>query len=209
MSHRPDRPRSGRAWDRFRAAGLATLVSVAAPARLDAHSVNTGFGPFYDGLVHLFLGPQDLLPVIALALLAGLGGPRDGRYVLVALPAAWSVGMMLGSLLAPSPGASWPAAISTLVLGALVAADRKVPLPVIVAIAVLLGLLVGFLNGSALASAGLPTLVGILCAVFMVAALIAGQVARWRASWTRVAVRVAGSWIAAIGLFMVGWAMKA
>jgi hypothetical protein len=46
-----------------------------------AHLMNTGFGPFYDGLTHLFVTPEDLLPVIALALLAGLRGPRFGRAV--------------------------------------------------------------------------------------------------------------------------------
>jgi hypothetical protein len=29
-----------------------------------------------------------------------------------------------------------------------------------------------------------------------------------RAAWARVAVRVAGSWIAAAGLFMLGWAVR-
>ena len=63
--------------------------------------MNTGFGPFYDGLTHLFVTPEDLLPVIALALLAGLRGPRFGRAVLLALPVAWLVGSAAGLLLAP------------------------------------------------------------------------------------------------------------
>jgi hypothetical protein len=29
-----------------------------------------------------------------------------------------------------------------------------------------------------------------------------------RAPWTRIAVRVAGSWIAAIGLLLAGWALR-
>jgi hypothetical protein len=41
-----------------------------------------------------------------------------------------------------------------------------------------------------------------------VVALLAGQVASVRAPWARVAVQVAGSWIAAIGLFMLGWAVR-
>jgi hypothetical protein len=47
---------------------LAATLSVAPSAR--AHLVNTGFGPFDDGLTHLFVTPEDLLPVIALALFA-------------------------------------------------------------------------------------------------------------------------------------------
>jgi len=56
-------------------------------------------GPFYDGLTHLFATPEDLLPVIALALLAGLRGPEFGRWVLLAVPAAWLVGSTAGASL--------------------------------------------------------------------------------------------------------------
>jgi urease accessory protein len=63
------------------------------------HLVNTGFGPFYDGLTHVFLTPEDLLPVIALALLAGLRGPRFRRIVLFVLPVAWLAGSTAGILL--------------------------------------------------------------------------------------------------------------
>lgn len=42
----------------------------------------------------------------------------------------------------------------------------------------------------------------------MVVALLAGQAASVRAAWVRIAVQVAGSWIAAIGLFMLGWSVR-
>jgi hypothetical protein len=29
-----------------------------------------------------------------------------------------------------------------------------------------------------------------------------------KAKWTRIAVRVAGSWIAAMGILLLGWAVK-
>jgi hypothetical protein len=41
-----------------------------------ARVMTTGFGPFYDGLTHLLVPPEYLVPMIALALLAGLHGPR-------------------------------------------------------------------------------------------------------------------------------------
>jgi urease accessory protein len=46
---------------------------------------------------------------------------------------------------------------------------------------------------------------GAAFALFVLVALLAGQVATVRAAWARVVVRVAGSWIAAIGLLMLGW----
>jgi urease accessory protein len=96
------------------------------------------------------------------------------------------------------------------VLGGLVAVDRRLPLALVAGVALVSGLLNGSFNGAALAGAGWSALAaaGIVCAVFVVVALVAGQVTTLRAAWTRVAVRVAGSWVAAIGLLMFGWAMR-
>ena len=93
------------------------------PVRIPAHLVTTGLGPVFDGVGHVAVTPEDLLPVVALALLGGLGGKAYARRVLFALPAAWLIGGLLGLAL------GWAAplavtAVSFLVLGGLVAADR-------------------------------------------------------------------------------------
>ena len=49
-----------------------------------AHLMTTGLGPFYDGLAHLFVTPEDLLPVLALSLAAGLRGALRVRPLAVA-----------------------------------------------------------------------------------------------------------------------------
>ena len=41
-----------------------------------------------------------------------------------------------------------------------------------------------------------------------VVALLAALVVSLKAPWTRIAVRVAGSWIVAIGMFMLGWGFR-
>jgi hypothetical protein len=97
--------------------------------------MNTGFGPFYDGLTHLFVTPEDLLPVIALSLLAGLRGPRFGRAVLFALPVAWLVGSAAGLLLAPHITLPVAEIIVTIALGALLAADFLLPVPFVASLA--------------------------------------------------------------------------
>ena len=51
-------------------------------------------------------------------------------------------------------------------------------------------------------------LLGLVFAVFVLIALAAAFVVRLRAHWARIAVRVAGSWIAASGLLMLGWAVR-
>ncbi len=183
---------------------------MALPSASHAHLVNTGLGPFYDGVSHFALTPEDLLPALALALLAGQQGASGGRRGLFALPAAWLLGGIAG-LGVPTVGAA-PAlsALSLLALGGLVAAEARLRPQFLVGLALALGLGHGYLNGSAMASAKLgPTgLAGIVASLFVAVALAAGLVVSLRAQWARVAVRVAGSWIAAIGLLLLGWAVR-
>jgi urease accessory protein len=192
-------------------AALVVLAGILAPGEASAHLVSTGLGPFYDGPGHFLLTPEDLLPAAALALLAGLAGAQLGRFVLFALPAAWLAGGLAGLALGAGPLLS--PVVTALVLsglGILVAADYRLPLPLGVVLACLLGLLHGYANGAAMAAAGLGTLAlaGIGTALFVVLALLAALVVSLRRAWTRVAVRVAGSWIAASGMLMLGWILR-
>jgi urease accessory protein len=189
--------------------GVTALLLV--PGRAHAHLVSTGFGPFYDGVSHLFLSPDDLLGVVALALLAGLGGPRHGRLVLVALPAAWLAGGLIGLRASAEVAVPVASTATFLIVGLLVAADRRLPAAVVTLLAAGVGLVHGSLNGSAMAQAALGTLglVGVAASVFTLVALLAALVASLRWAWARIAVRVAGSWIAATGLLMLGWAFRA
>jgi len=190
---------------------IAFMLSILWAPPASAHLLTTGFGPFYDGLAHLFVTPEDLLPVVAIALLAGLRGPRYGRIVLFVLPAAWLGGSLAGRLL--TPGAALPAAtaVLTIALGALSAADAPLTFWPVAGLAAVLGLWNGGVNGiewSKAHASALPSL-GVACALFAVVALLAGNVVSVRAAWARIAVRVAGSWIAASGLFMLGWSLRA
>jgi len=52
---------------------VCAVISIwPAPAR--AHLVTTGMGPVYDGIGHLILTPEDLIPAFAVALFTGLHG---------------------------------------------------------------------------------------------------------------------------------------
>jgi hypothetical protein len=55
-----------------------TLIAVSGllccPSNAAAHLVTTGMGPVYDGIGHLLLTPEDLVPALAMALYAGLRG---------------------------------------------------------------------------------------------------------------------------------------
>lgn len=188
----------------------AALFFLCVPVYAEAHLVNTGLGPFYDGVSHLFIAPEDLLTVIALGLLAGLAGPQHGRVVLFSLTGAWVAGGLLGLTQTREFAFPLGTMVSFLVAGALVAMDRKLPLAAILAFSTMLGLLHGWLNGSAMVAnnSGWLGLAGVSASVFILAALLAAFVVWLQSAWARIGVRVAGSWIVAVGLLMVGWTVR-
>jgi hydrogenase/urease accessory protein HupE len=180
---------------------LAFAMSVV-PA--EAHLNSTGMGPFYDGLMHFLMSPEDIIPVLALALLAGLRGTVYGRRALFTLPCAWLLGGLAGLSAISVPPHPIVSAAWFLLVGGLLAAGAKLSLRVTTAMAALLGLYHGYMNGTGLgtSSASAVALLGLVFAVFVLVALAAAFVVRLRAEWARIAVRVAGSWIAAGGLLM-------
>ena len=100
-------------------------------------------------------------------------------------------------------------ALSFLVLGALVAADLRMQDKAVTVHAVCLGLVHGILNGAALREgAGMLELLGIMSIVFIAVALAPAFVVSLRSPWMRIAIRVAGSWICASGILMLGWIAK-
>ncbi len=99
-------------------------------------------------------------------------------------------------------------ALSFLILGGLLAPISACR-PRRCLLAIVLGLVHGFLNGAALREgAGTLGLIGIMTMLFVLVTLASAFVVSLKRQWARIAVRVAGSWIAAIGLLMFGWAMR-
>lgn len=175
------------------------------PAAAFAHLVTTGMGPVYDGIGHLLLTPEDLVPVIALSLYCGMRGARAGRYAMFMLPLAWLLGGLVGLNLDLDVTIPVPA-LSFLLLGGLIAADAKLPDQLIGPMTVMIGLLHGVLNGLVLKSGpGGPALLGIMGALFVLVAIMSAFVVSLERSWTRIVVRVMGSWVAASGMLMIGW----
>ena len=195
----------------IRAASVAgsalALASWGPPAH--AHLVETGLGPVYDGIAHFALTPEDLIPALALAVLTGLRGSDHARRVIFVLPLAWLIAGLVGaSVRVPLPGSlAW---LPLLGLGALVAADFRMPAAATTAIAVVVGGFLGLANGMAMtqAGAGMRGVLGIVSAVFVVTTLAAAAAVAWQSGWLRIAWRVAGSWIAASGLLLLGWSLR-
>jgi len=187
---------------------LALLAGV--PGAAQAHLVNSGLGPFYNGTLHLLLSPGDLLAVLAVGLLAGQSGKASARWITIALPLAWSGAALAGLALGTAAGPGWIPVALLIGLGVLVAAGVRLHASVMAPLAALTGLVHGLENAGALVASdsGLVAVAGIVAAVLVLTLLIAALAVSLRAAWTRIALRVGGSWIAAIGMLMLGWLLQ-
>jgi hydrogenase/urease accessory protein HupE len=201
---------------RYCSAAWVAVALCALPGPARAHLAQTGLGPFYDGIAHLFVSPEQLSSLLALALLAGLGGPAHGRAALAALLVAWPVGGVLGMQpgvgLAPGTGASERLAAAVLLLsGGLAAWDLELPVRRLALLVAVLGLVCGAVGGLDIVGAGMgwSGLAGTIVAVWVAATLaIALATAAASRPLGRRIVRVAGSWLAASGLLWLGWLMR-
>jgi hydrogenase/urease accessory protein HupE len=191
----------------------ATAGLLLAPGAAQAHLVVTGMGPVYDGVTHFALSPEDSLPVIALAFYAGLRGPASSRVLLLVLPAAWFVGgLLIGLSGVNMPPTLLPAATAVILLGigGLLAANLQLRSVHCALVAAALGLVRGAadLAGAPADAEAVLNLVGMCASVFALYAVAASITLPLRRFWMIVATRVAGSWIAAVGLLLAGWIIR-
>ena len=175
-----------------------------------AHLVNSGVGPFYDGIAHFFVSPEDLVLVVTLALFGGLSGRKAAKLLVVSLPVAWLAGAAIGSHVASLNAPEFLPAVCILFAGLLLAINPKVPRIVPAIFASMLGLVHGLLNGQAMATTNTPFLaaVGIISALGLVGNLLGALAVSLKANWQMIAARVLGSWAAAIGLLSIAWNLR-
>jgi urease accessory protein len=182
---------------------VVLLAVVLLPAIADAHPIK-GVGDFYAGMLHPLTALDFLLPWIALALFAGQQGRKGALLVLSIFPVAILVGAVL-ALAFRQP--AWLSAANLAIiplLGLAVALAFSCPAFLIVIFSAAVGLLQGLANGAEITSAISPWrfIPGLAAVSILVIAWGIGIVRSLEKPWTRVAVRVAGSWIAAIGIMI-------
>ena len=187
-----------------------TLLLSLLPSAASAHLVDSGFGDFYDGALHLIVTPGDLLIVIGIALLGGLQGSAIARTMLVSLFAGCLVGALISFVLPATLSLDRVVVVAFGLLGVLVLIDRRMPRTAIIVFAVAVGVAQGL---SAVLSIREQTtswiwLAGSITSLAIIATLLAALVVAARAPWMRIAVRAVGSWLAAVSVLMLGWALR-
>lgn len=191
-----------------RSAWWCTLLFAAA-GPCHAHMVESGLGPYYDGMLHVILTPQDLLPILALAALAGLGGKSQARLAILLFPTVWLVAGAIGVNVArPLPEfAAW---LPLVLMGGLLALGRGMPRWGQALLVVAAGAWLGYGNGAAMHATGadVRAVIGSTATVFVVTTLLSASAAVWQEGWMRIAWRAAGSWIATVGVLLLGWTLR-
>ncbi len=202
---------------------LLALVLLLAPGLAEAHIIAARLGDFYTGALHPLTDPQDIVLWLALALFAGSLGPGRARWLVLLMP----LGLLAGFLLQVTLGIGQ--------IGALGAAGLMVGLGLLLASGLATGLAAGnrlfggavllvtatsgASNAAGMAPEANATLfaAGLASAGYVVITLLLAAIValRWpstdtsgTAGWRAIVLRVCGSWIAAIGLMIGGFALK-
>ncbi|MEP9356899.1 HupE/UreJ family protein [Xanthobacter sp. KR7-65] len=196
-----------------RAARLLALAAALAltPGVAEAHLVDTRLGDFYSGALHPLTDLQQVLPWIALAVLAAFQGAARARWVVLAFPLALLAGAMAEMVLQLPTEAPILGLVLVAAMGLAVAAAARLPLPALIALAVVAGLLHGAQNAATMGPATdrLLFISGMIASGYAVVTLgIGAAIAFLRGgTWRPIALRAGGSWVAAVGIMVLGLQM--
>jgi len=186
-----------------RAAAILWLL----PVTVCAHGWGGTNTPVYNGILHVLLNPSFILPIAGVALLASLGG----REQLVLAQAGLAGGVAAGAA-AVLAGLSWSGVVVAnrlliVAAGLLVALNTVLPRPVVLAVAMMGGALTGheLLVSEPPGDSPLWFSLGAVLGAMVLQGGVGALTLLAHAPWTRVAVRIAGSWIAAVGIIYAGF----
>lgn len=184
---------------------LLVLALSFLPSLARAHTPIEGVGFFYGGMLHPLVIPAHLLLLVGAGLWIGQQGIRHIEVGLPAFVAGLALGLPCAGLgyvtFIPAPFLVAPAALA----GLWVASAWPLPREAIGVGALAAGLLIGLDSapGTAEGRDALFMLIGVaLGAGFLLIHELA-LVEFFRRPWQRIAVRVLGSWVAAIALMVL------
>jgi len=193
-----------------RSLGLVASM-LAVPLEAHAHGDASWAHGVVDG-ARIFAGSiQYLLPVLAAALVARRGSRASLRNDVLSLAGGVTLGMFGGYVVTDALTVVVVARIQLILLGLIVLTDLRLPATIISPLCILAGALVGLEHGVTPlgdpVAESKPTLGFLLsaAAVFTAAGLVSQ---RFRTGWQRIAIRVVGSWLAAIGVIYVAFLIK-
>jgi len=187
---------------------LVAAVVLLAPSAAQAHLIDSRLGDFYGGVLHPLTAFEEILPWLALAALAAFQGAARARWLVLVFPLSLLAGCALSQLLNPSfiPGITLALVAIT---GLAVAAAVRLPLPGLLGLAAVMGLVHGLQNGRAMTATTdqLLFIAGVTSIGYGVITIAMGGAIvflRGAGGWRPIALRASGSWVAAVGIMVLG-----
>ena len=189
---------------------LIFVVIFLLPSKSFAHLASGKFGDFYAGAFHLLTAIEHLIPIIAFGLIAGQQGKEISRRLVVLLPFVLIIGCIVGIMFPVLTFSVYINSISFLIIGGLIALNKELSSTFIILLVVVFGLTHGYSNGTALEKSlsVFNYLMGVSVSGLVVVTIFSGIVLSVQKDWQKIAVRVAGSWIAAVGLITIPMLFK-
>lgn len=183
---------------------------LAFPGNASAHLAIKGAGDFGNGALHPLVTPQHLMIVLGLALLLGMRVPLRLKLPTAALAISAAVALGLMAFVSFSP----PELLLTLLamsLGLLVAIGPTLPPAVLAGICAICAAAVGLDSGVDPESGMVAwkTLLGTWLGLTGVTGYLALAISNGaEKNWARTGMRILGSWIFAIAILMLAFALK-
>lgn len=190
---------------------LVALILTGLPGIAHAHSPIAGAGDVVNGVLHPLLSPTHVLVLLALGLTAGRGQQSELRFPMFAFIPLSALGLFLTTT-------GWVETVHpTILIGialvpaALLALEKNPPRSVLTALfgcgALALGLDSRVESGSA--SSANKVLVANWISLNVLVADVAIYVGLLGAAkWFKIALRIAGSWMIAIGVMVLAFALR-
>jgi urease accessory protein len=184
---------------------FALLAALAIPTMAQAHILSGEAGGFFSGFRHPISGWDHILCMIAVGMWGAQLGPPAMWVLPITFPLVMALGGMIGLLGIPLPGDEIGIALSALVLGVMVLAEKRPTLWVAAAIIAVFAIFHGYAHGRELPpgesgmlySAGFVVATGCLHLV----GISIGLIHRWASG--RLVLRAAGAIVAMGGIYFL------
>lgn len=192
------------------ASALIAALLIVFPSNADAHLAIKGAGDFGNGALHPLVTPQHLMIVLGLALLLGMRVPLRLKLPMASLAISSAIALGVISWVPFSPPELFLTLIA-MILGLLVAIGRTLPPAALAVICAIAAVAVGLDSGVDPESGIVvwKTLSGTWLGITGVTGYLALAVSNGaEKNWARTGMRILGSWIFAIAILMLAFALR-